>query len=70
MTLDLSQCQYGNYVMQHIVLNCKQHRAKGLETIYSNFVFLSYNKYASNVIEKVIKTAETDYVEKVAQLAI
>jgi len=23
MTLDLSQCQYGNYVMQHIVLNCK-----------------------------------------------
>ncbi len=70
MTLDLSQCQYGNYVMQHIVLNCKEHRAKALEVIYNHFVFLSYNKYASNVIEKVIKTAEAEYIEKLAQLAI
>jgi hypothetical protein len=30
MTLDLSQCQYGNYVMQHIVLTCREHRSKAL----------------------------------------
>jgi hypothetical protein len=70
MTLDLSQCQYGNYVMQHIVLNCKEHKAKALEVIYNNFVFLSYNKYASNVIEKVIKTSDAEYIEKLALLAI
>ena len=59
MTFDLSQCQYGNYVMQHIVLNCKEYKAKALEVIYSNFTYLSFNKYASNVIEKVIKISET-----------
>jgi hypothetical protein len=30
MTYDLSQCQYGNYVMQHIVLNCKSYKYKAL----------------------------------------
>ena len=33
-------------------------------------MYLSYNKYASNVIEKVIKTAEPEYIERLAQMAI
>lgn len=70
MTYDLSQCQYGNYVMQHIVLNCKNNRSKALKVFYENFIKLSFNKYASNVIEKVIKSSDIDYIEKLAQVAI
>jgi hypothetical protein len=25
MTLKLSKCQYGNYIMQHIVASCKEY---------------------------------------------
>jgi hypothetical protein len=70
MTFALSQCQYGNYIMQHIILKCQAYRVKALKVVYENFIKLSFNKYASNVIEKVIKSSDLEYIEKLAQLVI
>jgi hypothetical protein len=59
--VELSQCQYGNYVMQHIVSNSKEYKGQVEELFLNNFILLSINKYASNVIEKVIKLASAEY---------
>jgi hypothetical protein len=59
--VELSQCQYGNYVMQHIVSNSKEYKGRVEEIFLNNFILLSINKYASNVIEKVIKLASAEY---------
>lgn len=61
ISVELSQCQYGNYVMQHIVSNSKEYKGRVEEIFLNNFILLSINKYASNVIEKVIKLASPDY---------
>lgn len=61
ISVELSQCQYGNYVMQHIVSNSKEYKSRVEEIFLNNFILLSINKYASNVIEKVIKLASPDY---------
>lgn len=61
ISVELSQCQYGNYVMQHIVSNSKEYKGRVEEIFLNNFILLSINKYASNVIEKVIKLASADY---------
>jgi hypothetical protein len=50
MSIDLSKCQYGNYVMQHIVSNCFEDQEKVLNIFLDHFAELSCNKYASNVI--------------------
>jgi|LakMenEpi03Aug12_release.lakeMendotaPanAssembly.Ray.scaffolds.fasta_scaffold122434_1 hypothetical protein len=61
IAVELSQCQYGNYVMQHIVSNSKEYKGRVEEIFLNNFILLSINKYASNVIEKVIKLASAEY---------
>lgn len=65
--VELSQCQYGNYVMQHIVTNSREYKHVIEDIFLNNFVLLSSNKYASNVIEKVIKLSSADYREKLAK---
>ena len=67
ISVELSQCQYGNYVMQHIVTHSKDYKTQIEETFLQNFIKLSCNKYASNVIEKIIKLSSADYREKLAQ---
>ena len=47
MSIALSQCQYGNYVMQHIVTKCKEERKKVFDNFLGHVVDLSTNKYAS-----------------------
>jgi pumilio RNA-binding family len=61
ISVELSQCQYGNYVMQHIVTHSKEYKHAIEEIFLNNFIVLSCNKYASNVIEKVIKLSSQDY---------
>ena len=50
ISVELSQCQYGNYVMQHIVTHSKDYKQVIEDNFLNNFVALSCNKYASNVI--------------------
>lgn len=50
ISVELSQCQYGNYVMQHIVSHSKEYKPVIEDIFLNNFVALSCNKYASNVI--------------------
>jgi predicted nucleic-acid-binding Zn-ribbon protein len=66
ISVELSQCQYGNYVMQHIVIHSHDYRALIEDIFHNNFIVLSCNKYASNVIEKVIKLSSQEYREKLA----
>jgi hypothetical protein len=65
MTLRLSKCQYGNYIMQHIVTNTKEYEYKLLKIFEDNFTELSCNKFASNVIEKVIKSSKKSFSEAI-----
>lgn len=49
--LPLCKCQYGNYIMQHLVVKGPlKERTKILELLKQNFVTLALDKYASNVI--------------------
>lgn len=66
MAIPLSQCQYGNYVMQHIVTKCHEETEKILEIFLSNIIILSTNKYASNVVEKAIQSTEPKFKDKLA----
>lgn len=50
ISVELSQCQYGNYVMQHIVSHSKEYQQTIEDIFLNNFIALSCNKYASNVI--------------------
>ena len=61
ISVELSQCQYGNYVMQHIVTHSKEYKAIIEDIFLAHFIQLSCNKYASNVIEKVIQLASMEY---------
>ena len=63
MTLRLSKSQYGNYIMQYIVTNTNEYEAQVLKIFEENFVQLSCNKFASNVIEKVIKSSKKSFSE-------
>jgi pumilio RNA-binding family len=67
ISVELSQCQYGNYVMQHIVSHAREYQSSIEDTFLNNFIKLSTNKYASNVIEKVIKLSSQDYRDKLAK---
>ena len=67
MSIELSKCQYGNYVMQHIVSNCFEDQEKVLNIFFENFAELSCNKYASNVIEKAIKFSKNDFKDEIAK---
>jgi pumilio RNA-binding family len=67
MAIPLSQCQYGNYVMQHIVTKCKEESKKIVQIFLPNIVILSTNKYASNVVEKAIQSVEGVFREELAE---
>jgi len=59
--IELSQCQYGNYVMQHIVTHSREYKSTIEDIFINNFVLLSCNNYVSNVIKKVIKLVTFEY---------
>jgi hypothetical protein len=61
--IPLSKCQFGNYVMQHIVTKCKEERRQVFDTFLMHVQELSTNKYASNVMEKAIQASESTFCE-------
>ncbi|KAJ8535897.1 hypothetical protein K7X08_034298 [Anisodus acutangulus] len=53
--VQLSEDQHGNYVVQHLVgLKLPLVTETLLDRLQGNFVTLSCNRYASNVVEKII----------------
>lgn len=62
MMLLLCKCLYGNYIMQYLVVNGPlEERNKILASIKSNFILLSLDKFASNVVEKAIINCNDQY---------
>ncbi|WIA19593.1 hypothetical protein OEZ85_005532 [Tetradesmus obliquus] len=54
-TVQLGQDQYGNYVIQHVVEQGKPHERDAVyERLFPHIVVLSQNKFASNVVEKML----------------
>lgn len=52
-TIELSQDQYGNYVIQHVLEHGKDmHKLIIIKAINDSLHSLSVQKYSSNVIEK------------------
>lgn len=53
--MQLAQDQYGNYVIQHVVEQGKPHERDAVyERLFPHIVVLSQNKFASNVVEKML----------------
>jgi hypothetical protein len=53
--VQLGQDQYGNYVIQHVVEQGKPHERDAVyERLFPHIVVLSQNKFASNVVEKML----------------
>ena len=51
MMIPLCKCSYGNYIMQYLVVNGPlEEKNKILSSIKNNFVILSLDKFASNVV--------------------
>ena len=48
-------CQFGNYIMQHLIMKGSQKiKEEIMDQVKNDFVQLSNNKFASNVMEKII----------------
>lgn len=60
--LDLSEHEYGNYVVQYLVgmENNVQISTQVVKTLKGNFVYLSKNKFGSHVVEKCLKEADDE----------
>lgn len=60
-TVQLAQDQYGNYVIQHVVEQGRPHeRNQVFERLFPHIVVLSQNKFASNVVEKMLLHCEPE----------
>jgi hypothetical protein len=60
-TVQLAQDQYGNYVIQHVVEQGRPHeRNQVFERLFPHIVVLSQNKFASNVVEKMLLHCEIE----------
>ena len=60
-TVQLAQDQYGNYVIQHVVEQGRPHeRNQVYERLFPHIVVLSQNKFASNVVEKMLLHCEPE----------
>jgi len=60
-TVQLAQDQYGNYVIQHVVEQGRPHeRNQVYDRLFPHIVVLSQNKFASNVVEKMLLHCEPE----------
>ena len=54
-TINLCYCQFGNYIISHLLLNGSQDVKNSImDSVKSQFVELSNNKYASHIMENVV----------------
>jgi pumilio RNA-binding family len=59
--VQLAQDQYGNYVIQHVVEQGRPHeRNQVYDRLFPHIVVLSQNKFASNVVEKMLLHCEPE----------
>lgn len=69
MMIPLCKCSYGNYIMQYLVVNGPlEEKNKILTSIKSNFVLLSLDKFASNVVEKAILNGTEQFKKEILKI--
>ena len=69
MMIPLCKCLYGNYIMQYLVVHGPlEERNKILSDIKNNFVVLSLDKFASNVVEKAIINCNDQYRREILKI--
>jgi pumilio RNA-binding family len=65
-TVQLVQDQYGNYVIQHVLVNGRpEHKLTIVQKLKGSYLKLSKNKFGSNVVEKCVQysgDAERDMI--------
>ena len=62
----LSFCQFGNYLMQHLAeKGSDKYKEILCNMIVVNILDMSFDKYASNVIERGINHWNLDFIERV-----
>jgi pumilio RNA-binding family len=62
MVVPLCKCQFGNYIMQYVVEHGPlEEKNTVLATVKNNFIALSLDKFASNVVEKAIRNSNDFY---------
>lgn len=65
-TVSLCYCQFGNYIMQHLIVKGSEKvRTQILSDITPDFINLSNNKFASNVMEKAVINSTATFRETV-----
>ena len=65
----LCHCQYGNYIIQYIVENGPlEEKNLIMVEIKNNFVELSLDKFASNVVEKAIINCNQNYRKEILKI--
>lgn len=63
---DLCYCQYGNYLIQHLIEKGQEkYKTQLREILIDKFEPMSCDKFASNVIEKAIKIWGLNFIEDV-----
>lgn len=69
MVVPLCKCQFGNYIMQYIVeKGPNEEKNAVLSIVKDNFVSLSLDKFASNVVEKTIRSSNEFYRKEVLEI--
>lgn len=69
MVVPLCKCQFGNYIMQYIVEHGPvEEKNAVLATVKGNFIALSLDKFASNVVEKAIRNSNDFYRKELLQV--
>lgn len=69
MVVPLCKCQFGNYIMQYIVEHGPvEEKNAVLAVVKANFINLSLDKFASNVVEKAIRNSNDFYRKELLQV--
>lgn len=66
-SVQFSKKEYSNYIIQHILEKGSKHLKDYIlnKTVINNFILMSCNQFASNVVEKSIKISPDDYKLKI-----
>ena len=65
----LCYCQFGNYLIQHLIeKGATKYKKKIREILLKKFLMMSYDKFASNVVEKSIDEWGLEFIEEVFEI--
>jgi pumilio RNA-binding family len=61
----LSFCQFGNYLIQHLAeKGTDSYKSILADMIADNVIEMSFDKFASNVVEKAVSNWNLDFIER------